>query len=157
MTFVSFYFEIFVYLILPINFWIMQLSKFTDYSFRVLLLLAVKESDKLYTAENLAVNLNTSEHHLKKVIQKLAKKGYLNAIKGRNGGIQLARPAHEINLGDVLLDMEENMNIVGCFANGDECPFDSMGCRLKRVVKEAAAAFVMQFSEKTLADIALEK
>jgi Rrf2 family nitric oxide-sensitive transcriptional repressor len=131
----------------------MQLSKFTDYSFRVLIALGTSVREKRYTAEELAIELNTSEHHLKKVVQRLAQKGYILAAKGRNGGLTLSRPAAEINLGEVLLDMEENMNIVGCFADANDCPLLHKGCRLKGLITDALSDFVAKFHHYTLADI----
>lgn len=68
----------------------MQLSKFTDYAFRALIYLA-NNRDKLCTVEELAQELNASEHHIKKVIHKLAKTEYIISSKGRGGGLQLDR------------------------------------------------------------------
>ena len=131
----------------------MQLSKFTDYSFRVLITLASKKTEGLATAEELAKELNTSEHHLKKVVQRLAQKGYIKSMKGRNGGLVLAKTPEEINLGDVLLDMEENMNIVGCFGTEKDCPFQSKSCKLKGIITNSLSLFIGNFSKNTLADI----
>ena len=75
----------------------MQLSKFTDYTFRVLIYMATHQ-EELYTVEQLATKLEVSEHHLKKVIYKLAKTEYLISIKGRSGGLKLGLPPEEINL-----------------------------------------------------------
>ena len=66
----------------------MQLSKFSDYSFRALIYLA-KHSEKLCTVDELANELNTSEHHMKKVIHHLGKTDYIVSIKGRTGGLKL--------------------------------------------------------------------
>ena len=79
----------------------MQLSKFTDYSFRALIYLAENEN-KLCTIDEIAKNLNISEHHLKKIINKLAKTEYIISIKGRNGGLKLGISPSLINLGSIL-------------------------------------------------------
>lgn len=50
----------------------MYLTKFTDYSFRVLIYLA-KDKNKVFIVEDLSKELKISEHHLKKIIHKLAK------------------------------------------------------------------------------------
>lgn len=89
----------------------MQLSKFTDYAFRSLIYLA-KNTDENATVDKLAENLDISIHHLKKVINKLAKTEYIVSIKGRNGGLKLGLPPSEINLGKVILITEENLSIV---------------------------------------------
>ena len=79
----------------------MQLSKFSDYSFRALIYLA-KHTDQLCTVEELATALNTSEHHMKKVIHQLAKTEYITSIKGRGGGLKLSKNPSDINLGEVF-------------------------------------------------------
>ena len=80
----------------------MQLSKFTDYAFRALIYLA-KNPEENATVDILAERLEISSHHLKKVINKLAKTEYIISTKGRNGGLKLGLPPEEINLGKVLL------------------------------------------------------
>ena len=94
----------------------MQLSKFTDYSFRALIYLADKK-DSLATVEELANALQISEHHLKKIIHKLAKTNYVISIKGRGGGLKLGMDPKDINLGEILKITDDNLNIVECFNN----------------------------------------
>ena len=89
----------------------MQLSKFTDYSFRALIYLADKKGS-LATVEELANALQISEHHLKKIIHKLAKTNYVISIKGRGGGLKLGMDPKDINLGEILKITEDNLNIV---------------------------------------------
>ena len=66
----------------------MQLSKFSDYSFRALIYLGHKPHI-LCTVEELAQELHASGHHMKKVVHKLANLGYIQSQKGRNGGLRL--------------------------------------------------------------------
>jgi Rrf2 family nitric oxide-sensitive transcriptional repressor len=131
----------------------MQLSKFTDYSFRVLIFLAQNDAN-LQTVENLAQEFSASEHHIKKVVYKLAKLGFISTLKGRNGGLKLKLRPEDINLGNVILKMEENMNIVECFnPTNTPCPFLAKKCKLKSIVHIATNAFLSEFSKKTLADV----
>lgn len=130
----------------------MYLSKFTDYSFRSLVYLA-KNTDRLCTVEELSSNLDISEHHLKKIIQKLAKTDYVISLKGRSGGLKLGCDPSEVNLSDVLKITEENMNIAGCFSGGDKCPMISDGCKLRGIMNSALSSFLGEFSKYTLADI----
>lgn len=132
----------------------MQLSKFTDYAFRVLLLLA--DTRGLSRIDDLAKELDSSAHHLKKVVQRLSKTGFVKTLKGRSGGIALALPAEQINLGEVLLAMEENMNIVECFRSSDACPLFRRSCKLKGLLHEASLRFIEVLGEKSLADISLD-
>ena len=107
----------------------MQLSKFTDYSFRALIYLADKK-DSLATVEELANALDISEHHLKKIIHKLAKTNYVISIKGRGGGLKLGMEPKDINLGEILKITEDNLNIVECFNNPENCPLMTGGVNL---------------------------
>lgn len=130
----------------------MQLSKFTDYTFRALIYLAMHQ-EELCTVEQLASTLNVSEHHLKKVIHKLAKTDYVTSIKGRMGGLKLGVAPKEINLGQVLRITEDNLNIVECFNKECVCEFMNMECKLKNVVQRSLDKFIEEFSNYTLEDI----
>lgn len=130
----------------------MQLSKFTDYTFRTLIYLAVHQ-EELSTAQQLATVLNVSEHHLKKVIQKLAKTDYVIATKGRAGGLKLGMEPGEINLGDVLRITEDNLNIVECFSEQGVCQFMTNECKLKGIIHQSLERFIEEFSQYTLEDL----
>lgn len=130
----------------------MQLSKFTDYAFRALIYLA-NNRDKLCTVEELGQELNASEHHIKKVIHKLAKTDYIISSKGRGGGLQLGLEPEDINLGEVLKFTEDNLNIVECFNKSELCPFMKSGCKLKAISSGALNSFIEEFSKYTLNDV----
>lgn len=130
----------------------MQLSKFTDYAFRVLIYMA-KHEEELATVESLAKTLDVSEHHLKKVIHKLAKTDYMISIKGRSGGLRLGLPPEQINLGEVLRLTEDNLNIVGCFKTDEVCDFLNGSCRLKGIINDSLEQFIGEFGKYTLKDI----
>lgn len=130
----------------------MQLSKFTDYTFRVLIYMGTHQ-DELCTVERLATKLEVSEHHLKKVIHKLAKTDYLISTKGRAGGVKLGLPPEEINLGDILKITEENLYIVDCLKTQLTCGFIIKECKLKEIVNQSLEKFIEEFSKYTLQDI----
>lgn len=130
----------------------MQLSKFTDYTFRVLIYMGT-HPDELCTVEQLAKTLQVSEHHLKKIIHKLAKTEYLIATKGRAGGIRLGLPPEEINLGEILRITEDNLNIVECFNKESTCQFMTGDCKLKKVIRQSLDEFVKEFGKYTLKDV----
>lgn len=130
----------------------MQLSKFTDYAFRALIYLA-KNSEENATVDILAKELEISTHHLKKVINKLAKTEYIISLKGRNGGLKLGVAPEEINLGKVLLLTEENLNIVECMNESGTCPLIKDSCKLKGIISNALSGFIDEMSKYTLQDI----
>lgn len=130
----------------------MQLSKFTDYAFRSLIYLA-KNSNENCTVDKLAEKLDISPHHLKKVINKLAKTEYIISLKGRNGGLKLGVDPKEINLGKVLLLTEENLNLVECMNESGKCPLISEGCKLKFIISKSLNSFINEMFQYTLIDI----
>lgn len=130
----------------------MYLSKFTDYSFRALVYLA-ENRDKLCTVEELAKNLEISEHHLKKIIHKLAKTDLIISLKGRTGGLKLGLDPQDINLGEVIKITEDNLNIAQCFNKEYCCPYMGSECKIKGIMKDSLDAFLNEFSKYTLNDI----
>lgn len=130
----------------------MYLSKFTDYSFRALVYLA-ENREKLCTVEELAKKLEISEHHLKKIIHKLAKTDLIISMKGRTGGLKLGLDPRDINLGEVIKITEDNLNIAQCFNKKDCCPNIGSQCKVKGIMKDSLDAFLNEFSRYTLQDV----
>lgn len=124
----------------------MNLSKFTDYGFRILIHLG-NNPDKLFTVDELSSILNLSSHHVKKIVYKLVKCGYISSSKGRNGGIKLGINPSHINLGDILEITEDNLNIVECFS------LENNSCKLKPIINNALISFKSIFDKYTLEDI----
>ena len=129
----------------------MRLTRFTDYSLRVLIYLGLK-TDERVTIREISESFQVSRNHLMKVVSNLTRVGCLNARRGPGGGICLARPATEINLADVICDMEEDMNLVTCFDENGECVIKSV-CRLKGVLQQALAAYVDELNRYSLQDL----
>lgn len=130
----------------------MQLSKFSDYAFRALKYMG-EGNKELYTVNELADELKISKDHMKKIISQLNKTTYIKTIKGRNGGITLAKKASEINLKAILEVTEKNMCIVECFNKNSDCPYNKCDCKIKKINSEALSAFKKVFDNYTLADI----
>lgn len=130
----------------------MNLSKFSDYAFRILIYLA-KNQDKICTVEELANNLEISEHHLKKIVHRLGKTEYIISTKGRNGGLKLGLAPNEINLGKILIITEENLNISECFSSAKHSCNPDSKCKLKFILSSAINSFIDEISKYTLQDI----
>ena len=130
----------------------MQISKFTDYTFRALIYLAT-HTDKLCTVEELATILDVYEHHMKKVIHQLAKTDYILSITGRGGGLKLNTTPDQINLGEVLKLTEDTSQIVECFNDPRTCIYMQSGCKLKGIIGNSMNKFIEEFSSYTLQDV----
>ena len=129
----------------------MQLTKHTDYALRVLISLAVTERS---TIREISDAYRISENHLMKVVHGLAKHGYVDTLRGKGGGIRLARAPKEIRIGAVVRDTEETLSVVECLANdyGGDCRL-TPSCALKGVLKGAQRAFLDTLDRYTLEDL----
>ena len=128
----------------------MQLSLQTDYALRTLMALAA--SDDLLSVDWIATRYNISRNHLSKVAQKLQADGYVVSTRGRGGGMRLAKPADEINVGDVVRQFENLQAFVGCFDAGAGCKIDG-ACGLKPALSGALGQFLTHLDQYSIADI----
>lgn len=125
----------------------MRLTSYTDYSMRVLLYLGARPG-RICSVAEISRAYGISQNHLVKVVQGLAKLGYVAASRGRTGGIRLARPADEIRVGQVIRETEDGFDLVDC----QRCVIAS-ACGLTGVLDEALAAFMAVLDRYTLADL----
>ena len=128
----------------------MRLTKFTDYSVRVLLY-AATHTDRLVTIEATADANRISRAHVKKVVLMLIPQGFLRGQRGRSGGFMLAMPPEEINLGELLRHTEPDFRLVECLGPENGCQLTPY-CRLPPLLVTALTAFIKVFDEHTLAD-----
>ncbi len=131
----------------------MQLTRYSDYSLRVLIFLAAQR-EGLATTEQIAKAYGISLSHLTKVVKDLARRGYVETLRGRSGGLRLALPPEEIVIGDVVRSTEETLALVECFAapGAGACCIEP-ACDLARVLDQALRAFLAVLDEHTLADV----
>jgi Rrf2 family nitric oxide-sensitive transcriptional repressor len=130
-----------------------RLTSFSDYALRMLMY-AASADDKPFTIEAAARAFGVSRTHLNKVANTLTRGGFLIAVRGRSGGLKLARPAAAISIGDVVRLTEPDFAVVECFATGNQCVLTG-ACKLSGMMGEAIAAFLATFDRYTLADIVL--
>lgn len=131
----------------------MQLTLFSDLALRVLMFTQAA-GERRVTIDEMANAYSISRTHLTKVVNALTRAGYLTAVRGRSGGLQLARPADQIVLGDVVRTTEPDFALVECFSTGNQCVITKC-CKLQVVLDEALQAFLNVLDRTTLASIAL--
>jgi Rrf2 family nitric oxide-sensitive transcriptional repressor len=128
-----------------------QLTRFSDYSLRVLLYLAAHD-DRLVPVDEVSQAYGVSKHHLVKVVQALVDGGLVASTRGRGGGLQLKRRPADINVGALVRATEPHMNLVECFdRSSNTCPIEP-ACGLKHVLRDARRAFLEVLDRSTLAD-----
>lgn len=130
----------------------MKLTAFTDYSLRVLIYLATQPGRRATIAE-IATAFDVNENHLTKVVHFLGKAGLLTNVRGKGGGLDLARPPKDIVVGDVVRQTEGMAGPVECFdPDGGRCCIGRV-CRLRGVLHEAVEAFYRVLDGCTLEDL----
>lgn len=127
----------------------MQLTLFSDLSLRVITLMAMGEPGRKYTAAEVAESLNASRAHVSKVVSRLVELGFLEAVKGRNGGIYLRDSATEKSVGKLLRTLENN-EVVDCV--GTDCPLLPT-CLLRGKLATAQEAFFAALDPVLIADL----
>ncbi|MDP4001948.1 Rrf2 family transcriptional regulator [Methylobacterium sp. NEAU K] len=128
----------------------MRLTRYTDYALRTLIYVGLHEPGQSSIAE-IARAYGISENHLTKVVHQLGRLGLIRTIRGRGGGLRLAKPPAEIVIGAVVRQTEDDLALVECFDNG-ACAITAP-CRLRRALGEALAAFLAVLDSYTLADL----
>ncbi len=127
-----------------------RLAIHTDYALRTLMYLA--SASKRATVGDVAGLFGISAHHVAKVVNQLARHGYVRSIRGIGGGIELARSPADIRLGDVILAFEGNMHLLECVGMDQVCVIESF-CRLRTVLREAERLQRDYLNSITLQDV----
>ncbi|WP_322630233.1 RrF2 family transcriptional regulator, partial [Paracoccus rhizosphaerae] len=126
----------------------MKLTRYTDYALRALIYLAANDGG-LASIRQIADAHGISQNHLMKIVQDLGSAGFVKTVRGRHGGLQLARPAAEITIGQVVRHTEDDGAMVDC----STCRI-AEGCGLPTVFAEAREAFLTVLDRCRLSDVA---
>lgn len=130
----------------------MRLTQFSDYALRTILFLGAQPG-RLVSVTEIATAYGVSYHHLTKVATMLVETGVVEAVRGRNGGLRLAKSPAEINIGWLVRQTEPDMTLVECFDHeSDTCPITAE-CKLRKALKDALRAFLVVLDEHTLNDL----
>ncbi|PKO40247.1 MAG: Rrf2 family transcriptional regulator [Betaproteobacteria bacterium HGW-Betaproteobacteria-6] len=129
----------------------MRLSTFSDYSLRVLMYLGVQD-DRLVTIAEIAAVHGISKSHLMKVVHQLGLNGHIETVRGKGGGMRLARAPREIVVGDVIRQSESDFALAECFAASATCRIQG-ACCLPAILNEALSAMFLVLDGYTLADL----
>jgi Rrf2 family nitric oxide-sensitive transcriptional repressor len=132
----------------------MRLTSFTDFALRLLMYAAAHEG-RLITIEEASEVYDISRAHLMKITNTLTRAGFLKAVRGRSGGLTLAKPPSKIQLGDVVRVTEPDFALVECFGTGNQCTI-TRSCRLRGILHEGLDAFAAVLDSYTLADLMLK-
>ena len=129
----------------------MRLTTMSDYAMRLLMYVA-HHPDELCTIAEIAEAYGISEAHLMKITHQLGQAGFIETVRGKGGGMRLAAPPADINLGEVVRRMEPDFALVECFAVVNNCVLTGH-CRLAGIVAGALEGFLAHLDRYTLADL----
>lgn len=129
----------------------MQLTTLTDYALRTLMYLAAVPGRA--TAGQIAELYGISTNHIAKVVNLLARRGYIRSIRGIGGGIELAQAPEEIRLGEVISAFEDATHLLQCVDVENVCSIQRF-CKLKNVLAEAERIQLAYLNGVTLRDVA---
>jgi Rrf2 family nitric oxide-sensitive transcriptional repressor len=130
----------------------MRLTLRTDYALRVLIYVSLK-GERLSTIPEIVTHFDVSKGHVMKVVHELGKRGYLETVRGKNGGLRLSRKPHQINVGAVVRDMEQELGVVGCLQGQEDFCRIQKHCVLKGALRDATNAFLATLDRYTLEDL----
>lgn len=106
-----------------------------------------------HSIAEIARGYGISKNHLMKVAQRLVAEGFVESVRGRSGGLKLARPAPDLNVGDIVRSMEDLGNFVECFdAATNRCVVTPV-CGLRKVLGGGVDAFMRHLDQFTVADL----
>ncbi|NYT64167.1 Rrf2 family transcriptional regulator [Alcaligenaceae bacterium] len=129
----------------------MRLTTMTDYAMRLLMYVG-RHPDRLCTISEVAQAYQISEPHLMKITHRLAQHGWVETVRGKNGGMRLGRRPEDISIGAVVRDTENDLALVECFVSENNCTL-SGHCGLTGIIEGALQKFLQHLDSYTLADI----
>lgn len=121
----------------------MQVTRFTDYAIRTLIYLATLKEGELTHISQVSEVFDISRNHMVKIVNKLGQTGFIETIRGKNGGIRLNRPANQINIGSVIRELEP-LQVINC---SPEFCHITPACRLRSYLYKAKEAFLSELDK----------
>jgi Rrf2 family nitric oxide-sensitive transcriptional repressor len=130
----------------------MKLTQYSNYALRTLMF-ANLHSERLCQCQEVADAFNISKAHLVKCVHQLGQWGFIQSVRGRNGGFRLAKPARDITVGAVIRKTEDTLELVECFnSETNTCPLIS-DCKLNKTLMRAMKNFMDEMDSVTIEDI----
>jgi len=129
----------------------MRLTLWTDYVLRTLIYLG-SNRERLSTVAEIARGFDISKSHLMKIVNRLAQQGYIETVRGKGGGLRLARAPEQISVGALVREHEDGLAVMGCLEQAGFCRIEGC-CVLRGALREATAEFVSVLDRYTLADL----
>ncbi len=130
----------------------MHLTVRSNHAMRLMMYCAMKHG-RIAPVSEIARACNMSEAHLAKIANRLSAAGFVATVRGRGGGVRLARPPEDIPVGAVVRTTEMSACLIECLdLDTNTCPLVT-ACKFRGVVQRALQAFLRVLDDCTLADL----
>lgn len=130
----------------------MRLSLQTDYALRTLMFLASKRGKQRAKVADVARFFRISRAHVARVVNLLARNGFIRSVRGAGGGIELGRPPAQITVGEVVATFEGNMHLLECVGTDNVCVIQNH-CKLRTVLAKAERLQSDYLNDVRLSDV----
>jgi len=128
----------------------LQLTRYTDYGLRILIYLALLPAGRRASIDEISEAYGVSRNNVNKIVHHLGKEGVIDTKRGKGGGFCLKLPPDQINLGEMVVMLENTLQVVDCTTPA--CRI-LPACKLKGVLQQATGAFLDTLKTYTLADL----
>ena len=128
----------------------MQLTRYTDYGLRTLIYLALLPHGRRARIDEISSTYGISRNNVNKIVHQLGKAGIIETKRGKGGGFYLKRAPQELNIGDLVILLENTLQVVEC--KTPQCRI-LPACKLKGILGQATQAFLDSLKAYTLADL----
>jgi len=129
------------------------ISRDTDYAVRALIYMARQPKAEVVTVDDIVKKEHLPERFLRRILQKLARKGFLASNKGKGGGFSLARSPGSIRLTNLMETFQGKMNLTNCLLKGKICPNVMRGCLLRKKLKAIGKELDNKLNKITIASL----
>ncbi len=130
----------------------MQLTREADYAVRIVLDLAVHADDRPARSADVARRQVVPRPFLRKVVQALARRGYVTTRRGTGGGIALARSPQTITLRQIVEAVDGPIALNRCLTRPRACPLDRR-CPVHPIWRDIQSVILDKLDAVTFADL----
>lgn len=134
----------------------MRLNKSTSHAIRILIDCA-QAGDNLVKAAEISQRLEITPQNTFKIVHLLSRAGFIEALRGRHGGVRLARPAADIRIGHVVRAMESMAIEIEGDGTSKATPARESSVGINRILDDALEAFISVLDQHTLQEMAQGK
>ena len=133
----------------------MKMSTKGRYASRIMLFIAMHETDKPIKKQDIAISENISQDYVEQILMMLRSADLVHSYRGAKGGFMIARSPEKISLNDIICSTEGPLKIVPCEGGKENCN-RAILCAMKPIWTKANDVLTDFFSSITLDKLVTE-